>query len=430
MSDGWAVQVLTGAPASYSEGTALDHELLRLVPEEVDVVRAGVVRGLDRLSRIVRPVRDWWRGDRRVAVPGVPLTTPRPARPRGVRAFIEQLCAIPDNESGWLVGAVSRGVAAGLRTRPDVIYSSAPPWTGQVVAYAIASALGCRWVADFRDPWARAPWREDRPPMATRAARRLERLVTRRADALLFTTGALRDEMVRHYGPWLAPKCHVVRNGCDPAEFSALPIGERDGCFTLAHVGSLYGGRDPVTLLRAIAAALRSGAVDRRRFKLRLIGQVALADRNLASTCEELGLADVVDLVPRVGRRESLAAMASADSLLLIQPGHPLSVPGKFFEYLAAGKPILAVTDEGETAELVRATGTGLVASPSSEHAIRDALAAIVQGRFVASPASATAYDGRLRAREMVAVLESLLAAQPHRRALGNLTREADACQK
>lgn len=407
-ADGWSVQILTGAPASYSEGTPIDGELLRSVPANVGIVRAGAARGLTQLSRAARPFKRWLRPDRPVTggLPGV-STAPGPSRV-SVTAWLEQLCAIPDGDAGWFLPAVCRGLLAGWRTKPDVIYSSAPPWTGHLVAYVLTSALGRPWVADFRDPWARGPWRGDRSQLARKAAALFERLAVRRADALLFTTAALRDEVVGHYGPWLGPKCHVVRNGCEPEAFASVAPGPRGECFTLAHVGSLYGGRDPRPLLQAIAATLESGAIERGRFKLRLVGPVALAGRDLAATCDELGLGDVVELVPRLTRAESLAAMMSASALLLLQPGHPLSVPAKFYEYLLASRPILALA-EGETAELVRATGTGLVVSPSDEQGIRDALVSLAHGRCAWTPAASSWFDGRLRGREMARVLDAVV---------------------
>jgi glycosyltransferase involved in cell wall biosynthesis len=48
---------------------------------------------------------------------------------------------------------------------------------------------------------------------------------------------------------------------------------------------------------------------------------------------------------------------------------------GKVFEYLAAGRPILAaVPPDGAAAELIRETGAGIVAAPDDVDALREAL--------------------------------------------------------
>ena len=176
---------------------------------------------------------------------------------------------------------------------------------------------------------------------------------------MVFTTKAILDNVAAHHDPSLQAKYHVIPNGCDVDEFAGLEPRETDGRFVLLHAGSLYGGRDPRPLMRAIATAARSGVIQASSFRLRLIGSQALEGVHLESVRDSLGLRDVVEIVPRMPRRDSLAEMLAASALLLVQPGHPLSIPAKAYEYLATGRPILAIADEGETANLV--VGAALV---------------------------------------------------------------------
>ena len=94
---------------------------------------------------------------------------------------------------------------------------------------------------------------------------------------------------------------------------------------------------------------------------------------------ESLGLADRVELIDHVPRRESLRLQRDSDALLLLIPeagGRGRGVlSGKVFEYLAAERPVLAVVPEdGAAAQLIRDTGAGIVAGPDDEAAIRTAL--------------------------------------------------------
>ena len=54
-----------------------------------------------------------------------------------------------------------------------------------------------------------------------------------------------------------------------------------------------------------------------------------------------------------------------ADLLLLLAEKFVIQIPGKTYEYLRAGRPILALTPEGALANLLRRIGGGLVVSPS-----------------------------------------------------------------
>jgi glycosyltransferase involved in cell wall biosynthesis len=112
---------------------------------------------------------------------------------------------------------------------------------------------------------------------------------------------------------------------------------------------------------------------------VRFLGDFRPSDREFM---ESLGLADRVELVAHVPRRESLRLQRESDALLLLIPeagGRGRGVlSGKVFEYLAAERPILAVVPpEGAAAGLIRDTGAGVVAAPEDEGAIRDALVAV-----------------------------------------------------
>ena len=434
---GWDVTVVTSDPRTFRPGTPVDEALLGRVPENVRVVRAPVFRGVESPKGLVkRRMRKSGPGTGPAPAGERPPATPEPdpgcvgdaeARFRWPdRAFgaarkksalsrlidvLDAALAIPDHEAGWVMPAIRQGLAASWGRRPDVLYSSAPPWTGQIVARALAVMLRCPWVADFRDPWSRAPWRGDRFRFAIRAAAMLERLVVRRADRILFVARGNCTDFAGHYGPRVASKFRVIPNGCDPREFEALtdPPAVPHDTFVLLHAGSLYAGRSPVPLLRAIAAAVRQGVVDVTRFRLRFLGQVGLTSFDLMQSARELGLEEIIELVPRVPREQSLQAMRSASCLLLLQPGHTVSVPGKLYEYLASGRPILSVAEEGETADTVRRSGLGVSVTPENEAGLVEALARVMgMARGKAAMPPRELYDGMLGAAEAVRILDAM----------------------
>lgn len=412
--EGWDVTVLTAEPRTYRPGTPVDEALLDRVPGNIRIVRADTFRGVDALKGVVKKILRRWGPAGQQSSSGAPRSESRTPRGAAGRALnvIDAALAIPDHQSGWLIPAVARGLAASWRHRPDVLYSSAPPWTGHVVAGVLATSLRCRWVADFRDPWSRAPWRGDRFPFAMNAAGALERAVVRHADRILFVAHGNRDDFAAHYGPAVASKFQVIPNGCDPAEFEQLkrPSVSGDGPFVLLHAGSIYAGRTPVPLLKAIADMVRRGAIDPSRFRLRFLGAVGLESVDLTGMCREIGLEQIVEFVPRVAREQSLRAMVSASALLLLQPGHTVSVPGKLYEYLAAGRPILAIAEEGEIAELVRSSGIGISVPPDSEAAIESALESIIRkSRADVEPPPRELFDGTVGAAQVAAVLQAVV---------------------
>jgi glycosyltransferase involved in cell wall biosynthesis len=411
----WQVSVLTGTVATYPGSSPMDGDLLERVHPDVHVVRAPVLRPFERMSAMFggRPSSPG------ADLPGSPSARTSDARNAGGLARLrrskrrlEGLLRIPDSHVGWVVPAVAKGTSAGVRRRPDVLYSTAPPWTGQLVARMLASTLRCPWVADFRDPWARAPWREGWLPAARRSAEILERSVVMRADAVVFTTRTNMDEYAHHYGASLASKFHLVRNGCDRDEFDGLLPLAGDGRFTMLHAGSLYGGRRPTALFAALAALRDRGVIDARSFCFRQIGRVALAGFDMAEERDRLGLHGMVEILPAQQRRDILREMLSASCLLLLQPGTTVSIPGKLFEYLTAGRPVLALAEEGETSDIVRGSGRGLAILPDDQPEIERAIERLVNNQVrVAEAAPIAAFEGELRTRELTRVLESVCRA-------------------
>jgi glycosyltransferase involved in cell wall biosynthesis len=382
----------------------MEASLERLVPPDVRVMAVRACRPFSTIERTIR-------GQAREALPGDDRGSSERSRGGGrrsrwlthlarVKDVIDGMLAIPDKESGWIVPAVLRGLMhMAARGRPDVIYSSAPPWSGQAVAWVLAALSGRPWVADFRDPWARAPARDWRLRFRQRAVERLERQVVGRADAVLFVTRANRDEFAAFYGPAAARRFHLVPNGCDPTEFEGLTPAPAAGMFVLLHAGTFYGPRNPLPILRAVASAIGRRALDPATFRLRLLGTNSLAF-DLAAESRRLGIEQVVEVLPRASRAETLQQMVSASALLLVQTNTTVSIPGKAYEYLAAGRPVLALSEEGETAELVRASGAGVVVRPDEPvAAIEAALLEIVArgGRRVV-PAESALFDGRVHA--------------------------------
>ncbi|MDQ3121145.1 MAG: glycosyl transferase family 1, partial [Actinomycetota bacterium] len=102
---------------------------------------------------------------------------------------------------------------------------------------------------------------------------------------------------------------------------------------------------------------------------------------------ESLGLADRLELIPYAPRAESLRLQRDSEALLLLVPdagGRGKGVlSGKVFEYLAAGRPILAIVPpDGAAAELIHETGAGVVVAPDDVDGIGAALRDL-HARFV-----------------------------------------------
>jgi glycosyltransferase involved in cell wall biosynthesis len=160
----------------------------------------------------------------------------------------------------------------------------------------------------------------------------------------------------------------IVANGCDFDDFAGLEYTPAKR-FRITHTGSFFGRRDPRPFLQAFHDADLDAVA-------RFVGDFRSSDREWA---ESLGLGDRLEHVDYLPRAESLRLQRDSEALLLLVPdagGRGTGVlSGKVFEYIAAGRPILAVVPpDGAAAELIRETGSGVVAAPDDVDGIKSAL--------------------------------------------------------
>jgi hypothetical protein len=183
----------------------------------------------------------------------------------------------------------------------------------------------------------------------------MEKAIMSKSDAVVLTTMQTVDLMMRKYPISWRSKVSVIPHGYDVELLSSLkPSSFEPGCFHLIYTGNLYGKRSSQGLLHALnLLAITEGFKD--EIEIRFIGNVAQADRQLAS---DLGLNGSVVFQDQVPYLESLQIAASADALLLIDAPSSMPspfLPSKLVDYLMFKKPVLGLTPkEGASADLLR----------------------------------------------------------------------------
>jgi glycosyltransferase involved in cell wall biosynthesis len=413
----WPVSVLTVDPDYYRAGTPLDEDLLVRLPDGLEVYRSKVLRGLTIAARWRRQVKNLiatgvrrllgGAGDKSATHAAAGSKEPAPSTKR----------PYVDSEIGWFLPAIWQGAQVIARHKPDVIFSSAPPFTCHLVAGWLARRHGVRWVADFRDPWARSPWKraDITDPWKLRLREWLERLVIERADAVILNTPLLCEEFAEYYGQELARKFHTITNGYDAEHLTPFlrPVLRRSERLVLTHAGSLYRQRDPRPLVHAVAAAIRKGRIDPDLIEVNFIGTVA-PQFQLAQTVRELDVESSVRLTPPVSHERCLQYLLESDVLIVIQPGTRLQVPVKLYEYLPFKKPILALAPAGALTQIAEGSGLGVVVDPEDTAALEEAICDFYEHRnrlderFRADVSYIARFDGEAVSRELQKILEDL----------------------
>jgi glycosyltransferase involved in cell wall biosynthesis len=163
-----------------------------------------------------------------------------------------------------------------------------------------------------------------------------------------------------------------------------MDLGAEADWVTLVHTGTLSGaggvgprGRDPRSLLAALGALNSRAGEGGRRVRLVLAGRPTADDEKLLA---QAALGEAVLHVGLLSRVAAVSLQRQADGLLLMTGTDSSEATGKLFEYLASGRPLIALARDNEAARIVEATGTGVVVAPDDEAAITAALEALLDG--------------------------------------------------
>ena len=301
-------------------------------------------------------------------------------RTLSIRGVYPGSVAVPDRWIGWWPWAIQAGRHV-MRTDPvDLIYSTSPHATAHLVALRLVGRDGPPWVADFRDPWYEEPPEAGTLRVVHWAGRHLERRVVQRASRVIASTGELRSALASRYQDEPAGKFFAIPNGYDEEDFAGVAVQavDRGGELLIVHVGSLNPiFRDPRPLFAAVREAAARGSIDVSKVRFRFLGGGDFAgSREMRRAVDAMGLAGRVEFLPRVDYERALAEQAKAGLLLLLQASADTAdlVPAKLYEYLRAGRPVLALVAPGATAELMQETGGGWVVDPGSPDALCEAV--------------------------------------------------------
>ncbi len=276
-----------------------------------------------------------------------------PAWLRGAGQLYLSVTNIPDAAVGWRRAAVRAAVRVCERWRPDVIYASGGPWSGLMAAATAARRIGVPWVAELRDPWAE---NHLYPFMGWRRVvdRWLERRTLSTAAGLVTVSEPMAQGLRRNH----AQPVRVVLTGFDRADYPPPDRTDDDGRLHVVYTGQFYGGRcDPTPFFEAI------GRLGSDAAKMRVTLFVRDDIPSIQRMVDRAGVGETVSIREPVAYSEALRQQVSADVLLLaLQDSAAFDgvYTGKVFEYIGAGRPILAVArDTNVAAELIRSAGLG-----------------------------------------------------------------------
>jgi hypothetical protein len=268
----------------------------------------------------------------------------------------------------WVAEVTRRGAALSSDANYECVISSGPPHMAHEAARRIAKAASLPLITDLRDPWGSD---DAAPPSVegkawTRLSHKYERLALE-ASALVVVNTESSARLTRAKYPNIAGKVLTVMNGADAdPTYGAVPSPR----FTIAYTGSLYGGRYPRPLFRAVRRAIEARGLDSKDLLVHFIGVEEPQREPLREMAAQESIGSCFICESWRPRSEALALLDRASLVVLLAQVHVHSIPAKLFEYVQRPVWILALSEPGTAvAELLQDTDADVV-SPGDIEAI------------------------------------------------------------
>src|SRR4030066_120413 len=169
-----------------------------------------------------------------------------------------------------------------------------------------------------------------------------EKSVLENSADIVFVTETMREDYVKKY-PFIKEKSKVLYWGYSEEDFNLPPNtfpGEVKTVEVILHAGNIFDYQNPKHFWKTLKDEVERG----RQLKMVFIGTVS---PKIKQHIKNSGLDQYTEYKGFLPYKEMLKEMMTA-SYLLVCTTKPRHVPGKLFEYLRAGKPIIAFGDGNE----------------------------------------------------------------------------------
>ena len=346
---GWQPVVYT---PENPERLAYDESLLKDVPECAEIIRTRISEPYAAYRRLI--------GGKAGRSEVNPVSGGEKTAVQRLSLWVRGNFFVPDPRVSWVRPSV-RYLKGYLKEHPvDAVVTTGPPQSMHLIGLGLKKALGLKWIADFRDPWTEMFYYKHLE-LGRRADRRhheLERQVLDGADTVIAVTPYVRDDFAARTHTPVA----LITNGFDEDDFAGLRPASHNGKFTIVHTGLFAADGNPLNLWDVLAEKCVNDPEFASKLQIRLAGKT---DSEVTEAIRARGLGgNLVDL-GYLPHDEVVAEQMGADILILPlrrEPEYAKVLPGKIFEYLAAGRPVLGIGQEdGAAAEVLKDAGAGVM---------------------------------------------------------------------
>ena len=319
-----------------------DYQLLNEIPNSINIIRTSIFDPF----RFYRQYKNKFLGK------------PFGKTINWIVTKIIYIFTIPDHMIGWVPFAFTKAYRLIQKEKYDFIYVSSPPHSQQIICWMLKKVTRIKWIVDFRDPIINNIGISQIHNLQYLILNRLEKCVFKNADAIISNTKEAQKIFQKKYS---RANLDYIYNSFDEDDFMGLSEVKFKK-FTISHIGSIYGHRKIDQLLTAIQSLDKEGKICSQNFQLLLVG---INYQGLTEQIQNYHLEEYIKISNAVRHKQALNLMVKSHLLLLVKgfgENSGYQIPGKLFEYLGSGNPVLCIAPRNsEAAQIVLESKAGFV---------------------------------------------------------------------
>lgn len=387
----WNPSVLTVEGESFE---ANDESLLTEIDPHLKVIKTKVLEPFSAYRKFMGKEKDM------PLVASEAMSTAPKGIKHNIAKWIRWNLFIPDARIGWYPYGVKKGQEFLNENKIDRIVTIGPPHSTHLIGSALSKKTGIPFIPVLIDPWTDIVYYKSfkRSGIATDIDKHFEKNVLRQSAKIVFVTNSTREDYINKY-PFIKDKSHVLYWGYNESDFSGMNrtrINTNE--IVILHSGNIFDYQNPKNFWKTLRKRIESG----QKIKLKFTGSVSplireeITKNNLENITEYLGVLPYKEMVQEI---------LNAD-ILLVCPSEKRHIPGKLFEYLRSGNPILAFNDDNpEVKNLIEGSNSGLMLNyDSAGEEFFNKL-----GNFKPKVENFKKYDRQIIAEEFSKILDSIL---------------------
>ncbi|MDP3916431.1 MAG: glycosyltransferase family 4 protein [Bacteroidota bacterium] len=282
--------------------------------------------------------------------------------------FLRGNFLLPDPRKGWNRYALKKAEELIREFDIDTVVTTSPPHSTQLIGLKLKKKFNIRWIADLRDPWTDIYYYNQfmHTALARYIDKQYERKVVENSDLLISVSEDVKRIFAEKSKLPIAAKTVVIPNGFDEDDFR-IKVVPTETKKVITYTGTISEAYDVDCFLDALQG-LESDL--KQQLRIRFVGKVppAVVQKFRATGLE-------IELVGYVDHPKSIEYLLRSDLLLLVIPkvkNNRGILTGKFFEYLASRKPVLAIGPiDGDLAKIIQETKCGQMFDYSDSEGMR-----------------------------------------------------------